>query len=106
MAQHRRDWQWPWRALPIVAPLLGTLVVLCTLLQTFDLWPAVLAPLQVVLVPDVQNRSWAEAEELARVRGLEIVKARPEPCDDNARDFVVRQDPGPGRVRIAVAGYA
>jgi serine/threonine-protein kinase len=96
---HRRgEWQWPWRALPIVAPLLGTLVVVGTLLQTFDLWPAVLAPLQVVLVPDVQNRSWAEAEELARVRGLEVVKARPEPCDDNGRDFVVRQDPAPGRV--------
>jgi beta-lactam-binding protein with PASTA domain len=95
---HRGDWQWPSRALPIVAPLLGTLVVVCTLLQTFDLWPAVLAPLQVVLVPDVQNRSWVEAEELARLRGLEIVKARPEPCDDNGRDFIVRQDPAPGRL--------
>jgi hypothetical protein len=96
---HRRgDWQWPWRALPIVAPLLGTLVVVCTLIQTFDLWPALLAPLQVVVVPDVQNHSWAEAEEMARLRGLEIVKARPEPCDDNGRDFVMRQEPGPGRL--------
>ena len=84
--------------MPIVAPILGTVVVVCTLAQTFDLWPALLAPLQVVLVPDVQNQPWAEAEELARVRGLEVVKARPEPCDDNARDFVIRQDPAPGRV--------
>jgi eukaryotic-like serine/threonine-protein kinase len=98
VAHRRRDWQWPWRVMPIVAPILGTLVVVCTLAQTFDLWPALLAPLQVVLVPDVQNKPWAEAEEIARVRGLEVVKARPEPCDDNGRDFVIRQDPGPGRV--------
>ena len=44
------------------------------------------------------SQGHTEAEEMARLRGLEIVKARPEPCDDNARDFVVRQDPGPGRV--------
>jgi beta-lactam-binding protein with PASTA domain len=96
--RRHRDWLWPWRTLPIVAPVLGTLVVVCTLLQTFDLWPALLAPLQVVVVPDVQNHTWAEAEEMARQRGLEIVKARPEPCDDNSRDFVFRQEPGPGRV--------
>jgi len=93
-----RDWQWPGRALPFVAPLVGTLAVLFVLVNTFDLMPPLLAPLQVVRVPDLQNQTWGEATAAAQAAGLEVVKARPEPCDDNVRDFVIRQDPAAGAV--------
>jgi len=90
--------QWLNRGLPIVAPLAGTLLVLLALVQVFDLTPPLLAPLQIVRVPELQNRMWDEAAAAAQEKGLEVAKARPEPCDNNPRDFVLRQEPAPGAV--------
>jgi len=79
-----------------VLPLLGTLVVVIALTGLFDFVPPVLTPLQSVKAPELRNRTFAEAELIGRDSGLEIVKAHPEPCSDNGRDFVLRQEPDPG----------
>jgi eukaryotic-like serine/threonine-protein kinase len=92
----RRDGGWSLPSLGLVLPLLGTLVVVVALTGLFDFVPPVLTPLQSVKAPELRNRTFAEAELIGRDSGLEIVKARPEVCDDNGRDFVLRQEPDPG----------
>jgi serine/threonine-protein kinase len=79
-------------------PLLGTLVVVIALTGLFDFLPPMLLPLQSVLAPELRNRTLAEAELIGRDSGVEVVKAHPEPCDTNPRDYVLRQDPEPGAV--------
>jgi serine/threonine-protein kinase len=92
----RKGW-WS-QALAVGLPLLATLLVVVTLTGLLDFLPPLLVPLQAVQVPDVRNRAFAEAELVARGSGLEAVKARPEPCDQYARDFVIRQEPDPGAI--------
>jgi hypothetical protein len=89
-----------WRipSLGAVLPLLGTVVVVVALTGLFDFLPPVLTPLQSVAAPELRNRTFAEAELIGRDSGVEIAKAHPEPCDNNARDWVLRQDPEPGAV--------
>jgi serine/threonine-protein kinase len=89
---------WLRQALTIGMPLLATILVVVTLAGLLDFLPPVLAPLQSVQTPNLRNRSFAEAEIVARGSGLEAVKARPEPCDQEGRDFVIRQDPDPGSI--------
>ncbi|HEY7063063.1 MAG TPA: protein kinase [Chloroflexota bacterium] len=92
----RRAAGWNIPSLAIVLPLLGTLLVVVALTGLFDFLPPVLGPLQSVRAPDLTNRTMAEAEMVARDGGLEAAKARPEPCDDHPRDYVIRQEPDPG----------
>jgi eukaryotic-like serine/threonine-protein kinase len=92
----RRSGGWNIPSLAVVLPLLGTLVVVVVLTGLFDFLPPVLLPLQSVSAPELRNRTLAEAELIGRDSGLEVVKAHPEPCDSNPRDWVMRQDPDPG----------
>jgi len=92
----RRAGGWSLPSLTVILPLLGTLVVVVALTGLFDFLPPLLLPLQSVRAPELRNRTLAEAELIGRDSGLEVVKAHPEPCDDNPRDWVMRQDPDPG----------
>ncbi|HZR97159.1 MAG TPA: protein kinase [Chloroflexota bacterium] len=92
----RRPGGWSLPSLGVLLPLLGTLVVVVVLTNLFDFLPPVLLPLQSVQAPELRNRAYAEAELIGRDSGVEVVKAHPEPCDNNARDYVLRQDPEPG----------
>lgn len=64
-------------------------------------------------VPDVRDRTLAEAEALIRSAGLEVGDIRYEVSDDIPRDTVISQDPGAGelvtaatRVDLVVSGGA
>jgi hypothetical protein len=93
-AHKRMGWLGP--QLAVTLPLVATLVLVLTLTGLLDFLPPIFAPFQAVQVPDMRNRTLAEAEIVARGSGLEAVKARPEPCDQYSRDYVIRQDPEPG----------
>jgi eukaryotic-like serine/threonine-protein kinase len=97
-ARRRRNFGWAGPSLAVILPLLGTALVVVALTGLFDFLPPVLGPLQSVTAPDLRNRMLAEAEMAARGSGLDPVKARPEPCEDQPRDYVVRQEPDPGAV--------
>jgi serine/threonine-protein kinase len=92
--RHAGGWRIP--SLGVVLPLLGTVVVVVALTGLFDFLPPVLLPLQSVAAPELRNRTLAEAELIGRDSGVEIAKAHPEPCDNNPRDWVLRQEPDPG----------
>ena len=94
----RRSVGWAGPSLAVILPLIGTLLVVVALTGVFDFLPPVLGPFQSVQTPELRNRGLPEAEIVARGAGLDVVKARPEPCDDRPRDFVVRQEPDPGTV--------
>jgi hypothetical protein len=87
---------WAGQPLAIGLPLAATLVVLLLLARLLDVLPPVVVPFQAVRVPELRNRSFAEAELTAKGAGLEVAKTRPEPCDQYGRDFVIRQEPDPG----------
>jgi serine/threonine-protein kinase len=93
-ARKRMGWLGP--QLAVTLPLVATLVLVVTLTGLLDFLPPIFAPFQTVQVPDMRNRTLAEAEIVARGSGLEAVKARPEPCDQYSRDYVIRQEPDPG----------
>ncbi len=88
--------RWPSPPLTLGLPIVGTLALLLALLGVFELLPPVPVPFQAVPAPEFPGRMLAEAELIARASGLDVVKTRPEPCDQHPRDYVLQQEPEPG----------